>query len=101
MILLITLLNLFSNSLNIRFKIRESFATIYFLHAYIKIRDRALKKMKNSFIELSDKVWSCYNAETKRSFSQRIRKMKQWAITNLEENIMKDKLLDLCNKKKL
>ncbi len=70
-----------------------------FLHAYIKIRDRALKKMKNSFIDLSDKVWNCYNAETKRSFSQRIRRMKQWAITNVEESIMKDKLLDLCNKK--
>lgn len=71
-----------------------------FLHAFIKVRDRALKKLNDSFREISEKVWDCYKAETKRSFSQRIRRMKQWAIDNVPESIMKEKLLDLCKKSK-
>lgn len=72
-----------------------------FLHAFIKIRDRALKKLNDSFREISEKVWDCYKAETKRSFSQRIRRMSLWAVKNVPESIMKDKLLDLCNKRPL
>ncbi len=72
-----------------------------FLHAFIKVRDRALKKLNDSFREISEKVWDCYNAETKGSFSQRIRRMKQWATDNVPESIMKEKLLDLCKKSKL
>ena len=72
-----------------------------FLHAFIKVRDRALKKFKDNFREISEKVWDCYKAETKASFSQRIRRMKQWGVNNVPESIMKDKLLDLCSKRKL
>lgn len=72
-----------------------------FLHAFIKVRDRALKKLNDSFRDISEKIWDCYKAETKRSFSQRIRRMNQWAIKNVPESIMKDKLLDLCNKRSL
>jgi hypothetical protein len=69
-----------------------------FLHAYIKIRDRALKKMQDVFQEIGQKVWDCYKATDKRSFSQRIRRLKQWAKNSVPESIMKDKLLDLCSK---
>ena len=69
-----------------------------FLHAYIKIRDRALKKMQSLFKEIGDKVWDCYKATDKRSFSQRIRRVKQWALKNVPDSIMKEKLLDLCSK---
>ena len=69
-----------------------------FLHAYIKIRDRALKKMQNVFKEIADKVWDCYKATNKRSFAQRIRRVKQWAIKCVPDSIMKEKLLDLCSK---
>jgi hypothetical protein len=69
-----------------------------FLHAYIKIRDRALKKMQDVFMEIGEKVWDCYKATDKRSFSQRIRRLKQWAIKRVPESIMKEKLLDLCSK---
>lgn len=72
-----------------------------FLHAFIKIRDRALKRLNDSFREVSEKVWDCYKAETKRSFSQRISRMKKWAVNNVPESIMKEKLLDLCNKRPL
>lgn len=69
-----------------------------FLHAYIKIRDRALKKMQDIFKEIGEKVWDCYKATNKRSFSQRIRRVKQWAIKRVPDSIMKEKLLDLCSK---
>ena len=69
-----------------------------FLHAYIKIRDRALKKMQDIFKEVGRKVWDCYKATDKRSFSQRIRRLKQWAKESVPESIMKEKLLDLCSK---
>ena len=72
-----------------------------FLHAYIKIRDRALKKMQDTFKEIGQKVWDCYKAGSKREFSQRIRRLKQWADNNVPECIMKEKLLDLCSKCKL
>jgi len=72
-----------------------------FLHAYLKIRDRALKKMHDIFKEIGQKVWDCYKAETKRSFSQRIRRLKQWASQSIPECIMKEKLFDLCSKCKL
>lgn len=70
-----------------------------FLHAFIKIRDRAIKKMQDVFREISQRVWDNYKATTKRSFSQRIRRLKQWAEKNVQECIMKEKLLDLCSKK--
>ena len=72
-----------------------------FLHAYIKIRDRALKKMQEVFKEIGEKVWDCYKATNKRSFSQRIRRVKQWAIKRVPDSIMKEKLLDLCSKRNL
>ena len=72
-----------------------------FLHAFIKIRDRAVKKMKDVFMEISEKVWDSYEAATKRSFSQRIRQLRQWAEKNVPESVMKEKLLDLCSKKHL
>ncbi|MEA3344476.1 MAG: hypothetical protein U9Q16_02250 [Patescibacteria group bacterium] len=49
-----------------------------FLHVFIKIRDRSKNKYKNKFIEASTKLWYCYEAVTKRSFSQRIRRLTEW-----------------------
>ncbi len=49
-----------------------------FLHVYIKIRDRSKKKHKDIFEETATKLWECYNALTKRSFSQRVRRLVEW-----------------------
>ena len=70
-----------------------------FLHAFIKIRDRATKKLKAAFFQLSDKVWSAYRAETKRQFAQRLRRLKEWAEVKLEPSPMKTHVLDLCAKR--
>jgi len=49
-----------------------------FLHVFIKIRDRAKKKYKDIFIDAATRLWECYRAEDKRSFSQRIRRLIEW-----------------------
>ena len=70
-----------------------------FLHAFLKIRDRATKKMKEAFDKTSDKVWSAYRAETKRQFAQRLRRLKEWATAKLDESPMKQHVLELCAKR--
>ena len=73
---------------------------VCFLHGFIKIRDRALKRMKDVFQKISEKVWNCYKAENKRCFSQSIRRLKEWASENVPESPMKDNLIKLCDKNK-
>jgi len=51
-----------------------------FLHLFIKIRDRARKKHKEFFLQAAEKLWNCYRAQTKASFSQRVRRLHEWAI---------------------
>jgi len=53
-----------------------------FLHVFIKIRDRAKKKYKDIFIQATSKLWDCYRAENKYSFSQRIRRLIEWCKDN-------------------
>lgn len=50
-----------------------------FLHVFIKIRDRSSKKFKELFNTAADKLWNCYKAASKASFSQRVRRLCQWA----------------------
>ncbi len=49
-----------------------------FLHIYIKIRDGCKKKYRESFEQTAEKLWNCYNAQTKASFSQRVRRLREW-----------------------
>lgn len=70
-----------------------------FLHAFIKIRDRATKPMQAAFKTASDKVWSAYRSKTKRQFAQRLRRLREWAETTLDPSPMKDHVLDLCRKR--
>ena len=71
-----------------------------FLHGFIKIRDRALKKMQGVFQQISEKVWDSYKAENKKCFSQRIRRLREWSQDNVPESTMKTNLLKLCDKNK-
>lgn len=61
---------------------KNLFSTIFviccFLHVFIKIRDRAKKKYKDIFVETATKLWDCYGALTKKSFSQRVRRLVEW-----------------------
>lgn len=49
-----------------------------FLHVFIKIRDRAKRKYKCIFDQTATKLWDCYHAKNKYSFSQRIRRLVEW-----------------------
>lgn len=70
-----------------------------FLHAVIKIRDRATKKLQAHYLILVDKIWTIYRTESKRQMSQQLRRLKQWATTELPASAMKDNLFKLCKKK--
>ena len=69
-----------------------------FLHAFISIRDRCKKKYRNIFNEIAEAVWDVFRAENKRSFSQRIRRLREKALEKITKGIVLDKVLALCNK---
>lgn len=50
-----------------------------FLHVFLKIRTGRRKKYKELYQRASDSLWNCYRAKTKRSFSQRVRRLVEWA----------------------
>lgn len=70
-----------------------------YLHAVIKIRDRATKQLQEYYRQVVDKVWNIYRTESKRHMSQQLRRLKQWATAELPASAMKDNLLKLCKKK--
>jgi hypothetical protein len=69
-----------------------------FLHAFLKIRDRATLKLKIIFNEAADRVWNIYRSENKATMAQRIRRLKDWTIKNVVESPMKANILKLCKK---
>ena len=69
-----------------------------FLHAFLKIRDRAVH-LKETFTDLSRRVWEAYHAPDARSFSQRLRRLREWAKAHVEKEVVRDKVLALCGKR--
>ena len=69
-----------------------------FLHSWISIRDRC-KKAKSLMNSIGEKVWEAYRSKTKRLFSQRIRRLREWGEKELDEGIVKEKVLKLCSKR--
>lgn len=70
-----------------------------FLHAFIKIRDRAKKAFGELGQEVQKRVWEAYHAPSKRAFAQRLRRLREWASDALPESEMRQKTLDLCDKR--
>jgi hypothetical protein len=70
-----------------------------FLHAWLKVRDRA-KNLGQTFYDLSARVWEAYHARDKRSFSQRLRRLREWAGGSLS-GVVLEAVKDLCGKKGL
>ena len=68
-----------------------------FLHAWLKIRDRA-KHLKEQFPEISRRVWEAYHAPNRRSFAQRVRSLRTWARAHLT-GVVQEKVLNLCAKR--
>jgi hypothetical protein len=70
-----------------------------FLHAFLKIRDRATNTLGDAFAQVQKRVWEAYHAPSKRAFSQRLRRLRAWAETTLPDGVMKSHPLDLCGKR--
>lgn len=69
-----------------------------FLHGALKIRNVCRRWERKK--ELMKKVWDCYHAKTLSSFSQRIRRLREWCQEE-EEAIpesIQDKVLALCER---
>jgi hypothetical protein len=69
-----------------------------FLHAFLKGRDRAVH-LKETFAELSRRIWEAYHAPNARSFSQRLRRLRVWATAHVGKGVVKEKVLALCDKR--
>jgi hypothetical protein len=67
-----------------------------FLHAWLRIRDRS--KTLANFFELGERVWNVYYSTTKRMMSQRIRRLRDWAMKNVV-GVVLEKTLALCDKR--
>lgn len=70
-----------------------------FLHAFIKIRDRATKALTDSFNQAADRVWDAYKATNKAAFSQQIRRLREWTEKQVVDSPMKSHILNLCSKR--
>jgi hypothetical protein len=69
-----------------------------FLHAFLKIRDRA-KHLGETFDALREKVWGAYHGPDARSFSQRLRRLREWASAHVEKAVVREKVEALCDKR--
>ena len=69
-----------------------------FLHAFLKIRDRAVH-MKETFTDLGRRVWEAYHAPDARSFSQRLGRLREWSKAHVAKEVVREKVLALCGKR--
>jgi hypothetical protein len=70
-----------------------------FLHAFLKIRQRATRALSAWFEPVREKVWHAYHAPSKGAFSQRLRRLREWAERTLPDGPMKQHTLELCHKR--
>ena len=59
-----------------------------FLHVFIKIRDRSRKKFTDCFEATADRLWKCYKATSKASFSQKVRRLYEWVRSKEAPNVI-------------
>jgi hypothetical protein len=66
-----------------------------FLHAWLSIRDGCKKHPQ--FATLSEKVWHAFRAVERRTFAQRLRRLREWAQRTLSGEIL-ERTLRLCGR---
>ena len=69
-----------------------------FLHAMLSLRNVSTQRTKDLYDIMVEKAWQVYEAGTARSFSQRLRRLREWGST-LADSPLKAKLLKLCQHK--
>lgn len=63
-----------------------------FLHGVLKVMERCRGALRTQVL---DRVWHCYQAETPRQFSQRLRRLGEWAKRELTGAVL-EMVLKLC-----
>lgn len=71
-----------------------------FLHAVIKIRDRATKALMPYYQKAMDSAWGIYQATSKRQIAQQIRRFEEWAKKEVPQSAFYENIIKLCQKKK-
>ncbi len=79
----------------------QALLILCFLHGFLKIRTWATKQWADQWQVVSHKVWHCYQAKTKRSFAQRIRRLQEWTQEVLPCSPFKNAIMKLCKKKQV
>jgi hypothetical protein len=67
-----------------------------FLHGWLAIRCRG--KLTDAFAALSERVWHAYHAATRRSFAQRLRRLREWAEANVTAAWVLGQVRKLCGR---
>ena len=68
-----------------------------FLHSVLKIAERCGRDRATRTLVL-DRVWKVYDACTRAQFSQRHRRLREWATAGLPEGALRQMVLKLCDK---
>ncbi len=69
-----------------------------FFHAILSIRRAVSKATSAIYEQIAEKAWDAYQAVNWRSFSQRLRRLREWGHT-LTDGLLTRKLLKLCEKR--
>lgn len=67
-----------------------------FLHGWLAVRRRG--KLSDSFAALSERVWGAYHATTRRSFGQRLRRLREWAEAKVTAAWVLEPVRKLCGR---
>jgi hypothetical protein len=67
-----------------------------FLHGWLAIRSRG--KLADGFAALSERVWHAYHALTRRSFGQRLRRLREWAQAHVSATWVLEQVKKLCGR---
>ncbi len=68
-----------------------------FLHSVLKIAERCGRDRATRTLVL-DRVWKVYHACARAQFSQRLRRLREWATAGLPEGALRQMVLKLCGK---
>lgn len=67
-----------------------------FLHSFLSVRN--VSKKAGFFDKISEFIWNIYRAENKKELSQKIRRLREWAIKHIEKEVILKKVLSFCSK---
>jgi len=68
-----------------------------FLHSVLKIAKRCGRDRETRTLILA-RVWAAYDSCTRGQFSQRLRRLREWANARLPEGALRQMVLKLCSK---